>query len=425
MEEAIAKLQGDLAEADSRKAFEKRRLEVNAEGVHERLQRLLIEEDQVSARIKRHDAGQSVFVNANYISDVREQIATAMSRVVELTEAEHVLLEEEQLLRQDLSDAQRTCLQLEEAKQFGVFLSGINVERCPHCEHAITLVPADVEIRNGHCHVCKNELHVSNPTYQLETLLKTEREREAKLKADMRRLKQDIRNAGKDRSAAEAQLETLRAELKDLPRQERAGYDAEIRELLNRQGFLKGQIENLREHTTERAREKLQSLEVEEAILSATLDQLRGSVAARNRQVLNRLDALTTALTLSFGLSGVDQVGVNAQFNLYIKQDERNMRFEKMELSEKLRLKIAFHLAMLVLRVSDGIGRHPGLLIVDAPGGAEIDPLRFGDILLGFKEIKEQLGDQVQILIASTREELEQVCPTESLERKGNNEFMF
>ncbi len=49
-------------------------------------------------------------------------------------------------------------------------------------------------------------------------------------------------------------------------------------------------------------------------------------------------------------------------------------------------------------------------LIADAPGNGEMDPERLGAIVQGFATLKEQLGDQVQILIATTKAELADIC---------------
>ena len=54
-----------------------------------------------------------------------------------------------------------------------------------------------------------------------------------------------------------------------------------------------------------------------------------------------------------------------------------------------------------------------------------MDEQNFGKILQGFFSIKEQLGDQVQILIASTRDELAAVCETEHLEQREEGVAIF
>ncbi len=96
-----------------------------------------------------------------------------------------------------------------------------------------------------------------------------------------------------------------------------------------------------------------------------------------------------------------------------------------MEASELLRLKIAFHLALLTLRVRDAIGRHPAVLILDAPGGAEVDPYNFAAIVQGIKDTLDQLGSQVQILIASTNEALVEVWGADRVDYRAEQEPLF
>ena len=80
---------------------------------------------------------------------------------------------------------------------------------------------------------------------------------------------------------------------------------------------------------------------------------------------------------------------------------------------------------MLMVSISDGMGRHPGLLIIDAPGGAEMDEKHFQQILQGFSDIHEQIGTEIQLLIASTKESMASICKPDCLEHLQDKEVLF
>lgn len=110
---------------------------------------------------------------------------------------------------------------------------------------------------------------------------------------------------------------------------------------------------------------------------------------------------------------------------MFVKQSGHTIRFLDMDTGERLRLKIAFQLALLMQRVEAGVGRHPAFLIVDAPGSAEMDEQYLSAITNGFADIENRFGDQVQILIASSKDELLDMFSEDKVENKLEGEFIF
>jgi hypothetical protein len=189
--------------------------------------------------------------------------------------------------------------------------------------------------------------------------------------------------------------------------------------------YLRGQIQQLRVLLEESHTQKLKELKDKVDIFDMAYLQLQAVVIRHHSNQLKSLAEQTTKMALLFGVSNLESIFFNNQLDMMIRQAGRNIRFGNMETSEMLRLKIAFHLALLVLRTIDHVGRHPGLLIVDAPGSGEMDEQHFSKILQGFSKIKELLSDQVQILIASTREELATVCEGDRLECLSEGKSIF
>jgi hypothetical protein len=70
-----------------------------------------------------------------------------------------------------------------------------------------------------------------------------------------------------------------------------------------------------------------------------------------------------------------------------------------------VKFKVAFHLALMILQVRYGMGRHPGFLIIDTPGTAEVNEVDFVAMAKDLASIHTVYGDRLQILLATARPE--------------------
>jgi hypothetical protein len=59
----------------------------------------------------------------------------------------------------------------------------------------------------------------------------------------------------------------------------------------------------------------------------------------------------------------------------------------------------------MLIQVRAGLGKHPGFLIIDTPGTAEVDDIDLIAMTRDLAGIHAQYGDQVQILMATARQE--------------------
>jgi hypothetical protein len=423
--DAVSKLEMEHDKARSEYSFEEKRVIANAQGIRELIGQLENEFNAVEERINSIDMGQSILVDPAYLLKIREQLAQQTSLVTEKIQAEQQLLSGEQEMLRIRDEKQRTCQGLREAIEFKLFMGELTVEQCPHCEQPISQVRVEEEIQTKRCRVCHNELRPISSVEQYKVLLKEEEEKMSELENDLQKLKKEIRKSTKERESAEKDLARYQAELQDLPRQERAGFTIEIRELVDKKGYIRGQIQQLRALLEESHTQKLRELKNKADIFDTAFLQLQASVIKQHRDLLESLEEQTTQWAVLFGVPYLERVLFNNQLDMVIRQAGRSIRFNNMETSEMLRIKIAFHLTLLVLRIANHVGRHPGLLIVDAPGSGEMDEQRFDKILQGFLKIKSQLGNQVQILIASTREELASVCEANQLEYLSEGKTLF
>jgi hypothetical protein len=425
--EVLSKLEEERNTAREEYRFETKRLTHDVQNVRERIENLEIEIQTITERIQTIDEGQSVLVDSQYIDTVREHVAYYTLLVAEQAGLLQTLLIDERELQVNLDEAQRQRQELREKIQFKLFFSGLTVERCPNCEQNISLDSVKAEKEQKHCRLCHSELHPVSSIDAYETLLQETEDKIKQIKRAIQEVKKSIREGSKVSKEYEDERIRWQGELRDLPRQERAGFTQEMRNLLDRRGFLTGQLQQLQEQTEENHTQRLQELENTQDILEQAYIEMQGLVWSHYARHWNVLQERTTKLAKLFGIKDIEHVSFELpqRFDLVVRQGGKLIRFQDMEISEKVRLKLALHIAVLIMRTTDGIGRHPGLLIIDAPGSAEMDEHHFQSILQGFVTVKEQLGDQVQVLIASTREAMMSIADAGRFEQYESGASIF
>ncbi|MDQ5822769.1 MAG: hypothetical protein M3441_00980 [Chloroflexota bacterium] len=405
--------------------LEEHRITENARDTKERIAAVERQLRDVDVRLAAMDTDESVFIDPQYLARVRSQIATVSEHVTELANAQYALLDEERRVKEELNKSRRTVRQLTESIKFRLFLTDYVVERCPHCEQAIQDVSADVELASGHCHVCHTKLRDAGPFDDTQHRLEEAKAAESKSSAELKRVGANLKDVRAKLDTATQQRESLVREFEDIPRQERAGFTGEMRDLLTRRGSLQAQLEYLRERTKESQKAYLAELQNRKDILGYALSHLRAEVTRHKRQVLDLLEGLTLDLARGFGVPNLEAVALSDALELSLIQSGKKTQFTSMGQSEQIRIKIAFHLALLTLRVEHEVGKHPGFLIVDAPGSGELDEARLGAVMRGFESVRDTLGEKVQILVGTTEQELAEVCAGESLDRRDRGEKFF
>lgn len=423
--EAVSTLQAKKDEAKNNFEFEKRRVEANAHGIRQKIEQCEQELEQLDAQIIQLDSDVSVFIDPNYVENVRQRIASYDQQVIDLANIEYGLLMDEKRIQSEIDDGKRTCQELREAIQFRLFLSGLQVERCPHCENIISTMRVEDELQSGHCRVCQSELQPITNIDQQQVLLRETEEQISKKKKALNHIKGELKKARAQHNSIQNEAQKYRAEFNDLSRQEKEGFSSELRSLLDRRGYLRGQLTQLQEQTEESQSQRLQELRNRMMTLQAAAIGLQEKISDKHTDILGNLRKLTTEMSISFGIPNLEEVILDPRFEMFVRQSGKTMRFQDMDIGEQLRLKIAFHLAMVTIRVRDGVGRHPAILIVDAPGGAEMTDEYLAAILQGFTRVEKEFGDQVQILVASTRDELLDICDPAQTEYKAEGLPVF
>jgi hypothetical protein len=158
------------------------------------------------------------------------------------------------------------------------------------------------------------------------------------------------------------------------------------------------------ERVEEEAHDHLE-LQDRERVLAAAMSEAQERRAQAAQSFLARLAEEVTQLGRRFGVDNLEGVAptLGAQMKVTIGGAESN--FGALSPGEQLRLRIATLVGLLRIGSKHGIGRFPGLLLIDSPGSEEMVEADAAEILGELGKICEELPS-LEVIVATARPEL-------------------
>jgi len=141
-------------------------------------------------------------------------------------------------------------------------------------------------------------------------------------------------------------------------------------------------------------------------------------------QLLGYVSDLVADLGRRLGVAQLESVTLRGNMNMPVIKGGQRHNFGRLTEGEVLRLKIALVIALLRVGTSAGVGRHPGLLLIDSLGREEVNP---DDLVAMLQELEQvALDTQLQIVATSAHGDvLERALPATSLRLSGVGEWMW
>lgn len=297
--------------------------------------------------------------------------------------------------------------QLREAVALQLHFTGIAVTLCPNCDTAVDETAVAREYETHACRLCGKPAHAA-PADEL-----------AAMKSEADACEARRQDAERDRDAIRRRMTQLHDELErlteEITRTQRAAAqgvayafptaeeETEQEQLLTRIGTLQRDLtlamERLQGHQPE-----IDRLELHRRVVEKVRDALKQEAARRNAAKLNRLAQLTQDIVRRIGAESVTDVTCSSLGIVQLHKHGQPVTFTSIKNDgERLRVKLAFFLAMMRLsRELDG-GRHPGLLIIDQPGSSEMVDADFGALASIFRQVNEEFGTDVQVICCTAR----------------------
>lgn len=278
------------------------------------------------------------------------------------------------------------------------FFHTLNPTMCPRCDTPITTERRNDAAAHSACAVCTTELNIeddeSEETDDVETQLadaSTERDRAAEELAGLEAAVTSLEErrissrADADQLAAQRSVESDRRGLEI----ERAVLEGRLRE---RTAILDGVAGDEPENH-------------DLAVVTAAEKEAEERLVAAAGTLFDDLNAEIVRLGHRFGIEALETATLKRNGQLSLRKGGENTSFGRVTPGERLRLKIAVVVAMLRVGQNLGVGRHPGLLLIDSPGADEIEADDFTSILGELAAVASEL-EHLQVLTTSASADL-------------------
>lgn len=356
----------------------------------------------------------------------REQRAALLAEQNRLADEIAALQAQLPELERTILDIEREKVAIQEQSEVEYLINSLAVVRCPHCESAVDDHERLVRERHEHtCHVCMKPIQRTRPRGDLKAILKERDEEIAELRKTMRRIAEDVAGREAKLAAAREDIGRLNRELEASVTQARQGFTISYTNLLLRKGQVEGQLAQLR-----RVRAEIESEqgEVETAARWHTILQTAAEIADESvysiyQNAFGELAALAASLASAFGVPDVERVIIDEKRYVRLVQGGVVVAHTDLARSERVKFKVAFHLALALMQARTRLGKQPGFLIIDTPGTAEVDTPDLIAMLRDLARVGAEYADQVQILIATARDEALEHLPPQRVERPGSEGF--
>ena len=136
------------------------------------------------------------------------------------------------------------------------------------------------------------------------------------------------------------------------------------------------------------------------ALVRAATKQAETAYDESRGDILQRLSEEILALGQRLGVRMLEGVKLGSNATLALTKGGESTSFSKVTAGERLRLRLATAVALLRVGQERGLGRHPGLLIIDSPGAEEVSDIDLA-VLLGELQTIAKETPGLQILVAS------------------------
>lgn len=260
---------------------------------------------------------------------------------------------------------------------------------CPRCDHEIDQERKKKETLSHSCSVCGESISSSEDA----DLVREELEASVKAsKAAFDKSEKNRKQADGSLTALQAGLESILFRTEELTKQLGA-FDA--RKLLaNEIAVLEGRLEEARFDPGTN-----DVVDDESAVLKAIVSETESRSKVVRDEFLDEVSTNLLRYAQSFGMHSLSKAQLRGNANLLLVKGGADTSFSKVTKGERLRLKVATVLAMIQVGERRGIGRHPGLIMIDSPAAQEVAPEDLRGLLSGLKAVREELP-HLQIFVA-------------------------
>jgi hypothetical protein len=283
-----------------------------------------------------------------------------------------------------------------ESQAAGHIFRRLNPVSCPSCEEVYDEDVRTVRQDHHDCIVCgraepRGTDDAAGVEAELREAVKSAKEESKKLRSRLVDFTRKKTEAEAERDRHDLESRRLEQEMKDI----QARPDGQM-ELLK----LDAQIEELEKMAGDAPIAATSDVGLLDVAITATEKMYR----EEQTDVLGLVSVLTAEYARTFGITDLKEVRLKGNTTMDVVFVGGQKTFSKCTSGEKTRLKLAATLAMIQVAEDSGIGRHPGVLLLDSVGSAEVVNEDVSQIIEGLAKLSEALPT-VQVFLAGIENE--------------------
>ena len=379
----VAKSVLERAEADRTKRQE--------EAEREQLTRALELEAQLG-KARQELAALPAF--ADYQTQHRAASASLHAAQDEKRTAMHVL-EAARVAQSQLNDAElidrRRVIEIMDILAAGRVFRVLDPKCCPRCDALVTEARRKKEETTNACAMCGETMSADDDG---DAELAVAKETAAKSKAAAEAQRAHVNTAEAAIPSTEEKVRACEAALAKLESALNAGERRS--ELMFAVARLEAKLEEVRKPQTSPQSARTAEL----AIISEAVEECDARVKEVQDGLLSDVSSQIVHFARRFGMIQLSEATLRGNAVLEIVKGGKSTSFSKVTVGEQLRLKIATVLAILKSGEKRGIGRHPGLLLIDSPGAQELADDNLEDLMRELKAASNELS-HLQVFVAA------------------------
>lgn len=263
---------------------------------------------------------------------------------------------------------------------------------CPRCDRSITDDRKRKERDAGACSVCGEDIVSENGDSEALEAATSRLEASAKAVTAEKGFLQSVeaKMIEVDRQVAEIDQKIADLELQLIQYSTRQELKVEIK-------VLEARID---ETTYDPEPELDDSIGNQSTILESAINETERRVKAIQEGLLDEVSKKILEYSHRFGMDNYTKVVLRGNATLPIEKGGESTSFSKVTPGEKLRLKVATVLSLLSVAESRGLGRHPGVLLIDSPGAQEVASEDLEQLISGLAEVTGELG-HLQVFVGA------------------------
>lgn len=325
----------------------------------------------------------AIDANATELADVRRQERVMVEHAERAVAALRELTTVHQEDRRDLQTHM-------DAMSATAVFRRLEPKCCPRCDHTISKAKKDLESSTHSCSVCGESI---TNTEDGEAIKAELQERVAASEVAVARASAKKEETEDELAALRVKIDLLQSRLESASKE--LGSAVRRQEAAMAVAALEGRLEEASMSSVEQTDDRSGELK----ILSSVVAETGARVKAVRDGLLKDVSARLVEYAKAFGMENLSEVSLKGNAALSLVKGGVPTSYSKVTEGEKLRLKVAAVLAMIEIAEARGIGRHPGLLMIDSPAAQEVSPVDVDHLIAGLQKVFTKLP-HFQVFVA-------------------------